>query len=75
MATNRYNVPQKQWRKWSSDARSVFNRVFEFIRNNQWAMLHPKQPKVTKEHWDTTAWNAAWISADAVDDTVPHKVI
>jgi hypothetical protein len=72
---NLYKVPLKKWRKWSPLARTVFNRVYDFTFENQWAMLHPKQPKPSPTHWKTTAWNAAWIAADAVDNTIPDEIV
>ena len=74
-AKNENRVPLKQWRRWSEKAREVFNRVYEFGTNNQWAMLHPKQTPPKPDHWKTTCWNAAWIAADAVDDSIPDEIV
>ena len=73
-ARNRYKVPVKQWRKWSRIARTVFNRVYNFAINNESLLMHPKAPASKPVHWKTTAWNAAWVAADAVDDTLPDYV-
>lgn len=73
--TNENRVPVKQWRKWSSESKIVFNRVYEFCFNNPDLMLHPKQEKPKPLFWKTTAWNAAWIAADAVDDAIPDEVV
>jgi len=75
MVRNSNRVPQKQWRKWSVKARKVFNDVYEFLMKNQWAMLHPKAPTPKPVHWKTTAWNSAWIAADAVDDDLPDEIV
>ncbi|HEV8262702.1 MAG TPA: hypothetical protein VGQ19_18350 [Burkholderiales bacterium] len=64
-AVNRHKVPQRQWRKWTLVARKVFNEVYSTMAQNQWTFLHPHQDKVSKRLWKTTAWNAAWIAADA----------
>lgn len=72
---NQYRVPKKQWMKWSNNAKEVFNRVYDFAYRNQDLMTHPKQPKVRTDHWQTCAWNSAWIAADAVDDCIPMEVI
>lgn len=72
---NANRVPIKQWRKWSPDARAVFNRVYEFVHDNPRLMTHPKMEKVAPAHWKTIAWNSAWIAADAVMDQVPTEVI
>lgn len=74
-ARNTYKVPVKQWRKWSRIARTVFNRVYNFAINNPELILHPQAVKTTKPaHWKTIAWNAAWIAADATDDSLPDYV-
>lgn len=72
---NRNRVPQKQWWKWSVPARQVFNRVYTFMMRNPDMMNHPSQPRMKPFHWKTVAWNAAWIAADAVDDSLPTVVV
>jgi hypothetical protein len=72
---NKYRVPAKQWKRWSKAARAVFNRVYDFAYNNECLMTHPGQDAAKPVHWKTIAWNAAWIAADAVDDTIPTRVI
>jgi hypothetical protein len=75
MARNKNRVPKKQWRRWSPLARRVFNDTYDFVVNNPKLMRHPKQPPVKLEYWETTAWNAAWIAADAVDECIPDEVV
>lgn len=36
---------------------------------------HPKAPKLPVNQWKTVAWNAAWIAADACDDTIPTEIV
>lgn len=62
---NIYRVPDRQWRKWSALGRQVFNEVYSSMVKGQWIFLHPKQEKMSRSHWKTTAWNAAWTAADA----------
>ena len=62
---NVYRVPAKQWRKWSPVARQVFNEVYSSMIKNKEFLLHPKQTAPSRDHWKTTAWNAAWTSARA----------
>ena len=62
---NLYHVPARKWTKWGPVSRQVFNEVFSTMAQNQWTFLHPHQEKVSKRMWKTTAWNAAWIAADA----------
>lgn len=64
---NKYKVPAKQWRRWSKEARTLFNTHFYTLTHNQRLFLHPKQEPVPREFWKTTAWNSAWMAADAVN--------
>lgn len=61
---NRYKVPKTEWAKWSNHARSIFNEMMESMRPSmQFAFLHPDCPPMSKVHWQTTRWNAAWTAA------------
>lgn len=64
--SNNHKVPLKHWRKWTPQARKVFNETYETMLENQGLFLHPKQATVPQAQWKTTAWNAAWTAADAV---------
>lgn len=65
--SNRYKVPAKQWEKWSNTARRVFNGTYFAMRPSmQFAFLHPKAAPISREHWDTVRWNAAWMAAETV---------
>ena len=75
MTRNTNRVPRRQWDRWSGASRRVFNAVYKFMLDNPWVMRHPKQTAVSPAHWKTTAWNAAWIAADAVDDRLPDEVV
>lgn len=75
MTHNVNRVPKKQWMKWSPKAREVFNRVYRFAIANQDLMTHPKQERAAPFHWKTVAWNAAWIAAGAVDNTIPTAIV
>lgn len=66
-ASNKNRVPVKQWKRWSNAARAVFNAVYSRMKADAELFLHPRQKAPTPTHWKTTAWNAAWIAADAVD--------
>lgn len=72
---NRYRVPVTVWRRWSPAARTVFNRTYDFMIDNPGLMNHPKQAPFKHEHWKTLCWNAAWIAADAVDNTIPERIV
>ncbi|HEY6020280.1 MAG TPA: hypothetical protein VIY48_10360 [Candidatus Paceibacterota bacterium] len=58
-------VPKKQWNRWNSQARFVFNETYKFMMKNPDVMNHPKEKQMTPFHWKTVAWNSAWIAADA----------
>lgn len=75
MTRNFNRVPKEQWFEWSIKAREVFNRVYGFVVNNQALMVHPGTRIEKPYHWKTLAWNAAWIAADAVDDTVATEIV
>lgn len=64
---NVHKVPAKQWGKWCSVAHAVFNEVYVTMKQNKELYLHPKQDAPRDEYWQTTAWNAAWSAADAVN--------
>ena len=67
---NKYKVPVKTWRKWSQRARYVFNDLYSSMTNSPFAFRTPALDKVklTARQWKVTAWNAAWMAADAVRD-------
>lgn len=72
---NLNRVPKKQWRKWSKVAKTAFNRTYTFMFYNQKVVTHPKMENINPRQWKTIAWNAAWIAADAVDNTIPTVVV
>lgn len=65
-SANRHRVPKKQWRKWCPLAKWTFNEVYGVMAKNHDLFLHPKDFKTIKAYWTTTAFNAAWTAADAV---------
>lgn len=67
---NRYKVTQRKWRRWSDVARGVFNRTYSTMKENPSLFRHPKDPVRSNSWGRTTAWNAAWIAADNVDETL-----
>lgn len=68
MSDNKYRVPQKQWRKWNANARVAFNDIYSRMAKAPSLFTHPKALKPKSVHWKVTAWNAAWLAADAVRD-------
>jgi hypothetical protein len=67
---NRFKVHKNKWRKWSIIARGTFNKTYEVMKENPGLFRHPKDPVVSKRFTGTNAWNAAWIAADHVDETL-----
>ena len=61
---NQYRVPAGQWRKWNDAERTLFNGLYNTLLDNMPLFLHPKQEPPEPAHWNTTAWNAAWMAAD-----------
>jgi hypothetical protein len=73
---NKHNVPKRQWEAWSNPARKVFNTMYHSLRPSlQFAFIHPDAPPHSKKHWETTRWNVAWESAQAVDGHGPIKQV
>ena len=70
-ALNPNKVPASEWRKWSDLGRHTFNTVFFELYRHRTMFAHPKARSVPMEHWRTTAWNAAWVAADAVREHEP----
>ena len=65
---NVHRVPVYQWRRWSSGSRAVFNAVYSSVEKNQRLVLpFVMAPDIRPGMWKTLAWNAAWLSAKAVD--------
>ena len=63
---NKYKVPKSQWNKWDDVCKHVFNTTYGFSMTNQRLMHHPHQPSLVRKHWQTVAWNHAWIAAGSV---------
>lgn len=62
---NRYRVPKSQWRKWSKEQRRVFNYIHSAMIRSPQFFQHPEAASIPRDHWKTTAWNAAWEAAHA----------
>ncbi len=74
MVQNSYKVPKDQWRKWDDESRDTFNWLYSVMMKQPDLFHHPKAIKQNPRHWKTTAWNSAWLAADAVRDAVkPEK--
>lgn len=61
-------VSKAQWLRWSEHARRVFNSVYWQMSADVSLFLHPGAEVPEPRHWNTTAWNAAWTAAAAVND-------
>ncbi len=73
---NKFKVPKKQWDKWSNQARSVFNKLYDAMRPTmQWVFSHPEMLPLPKEHWGTLRWNAAWEAACIVNGSAPGRLM
>jgi hypothetical protein len=67
MTKNKHKVQKEQWERWSPRGHYVFNSVYEQVLD-QTVFSHPKTRPVTAKQWKTTAWNAAWVAADAASE-------
>jgi hypothetical protein len=68
--SNDYRVNPRKWRKWSIVAQGTFNKTYALMRDNPDLFRHPKDLPISKRFAGTTAWNAAWLAADHVDETL-----
>lgn len=62
---NKHKVPAKQWNKWGSRAKEVFNSYYDSMMNQPDLYNHPKAV-INKTYWKRTCWNCAWIAAAEV---------
>ena len=53
--------------RWSKNAVRVFKAVYNDMLNNQDRYSHPSTVLRAQVHWKTTAWNSAWMAAEAAD--------
>jgi hypothetical protein len=65
MASNRYGVPQKQWRKWTDGGRALFNELYSSMRDQRIYLMLDAGP-ISFKDWKVTRWTAAFIAACAV---------
>jgi hypothetical protein len=63
---NPYAVPARAWRRWSEAGQRAFNEMMGTMLRQD-IVKHPMAATVHPEHWYTTAYNAAFLAADAVD--------
>ena len=68
---NHYRVSKLKWREWSMMGRHVFNEVYDQMVSSPWVFQSPAVAKAPpgKRSWKTTAWNTAWIAADAASES------
>lgn len=67
---NIYKVPKKAWNKWTTVQQLTFNNVYAASIDDQELFIHPKLDPCRHEYWKTTAWNMAWIAANAVQEAL-----
>ena len=67
---NKYKVAKSQWKKWPNLSKAVFNEVYSEMCYNEKFFLHTEASVPPTPHWKVTAWNSAWIAAQAVKDTL-----
>jgi hypothetical protein len=63
---NIHKVSKRQWKRWTVDGRNVFNDLYDTVLNGQSIMKHPNHNVVAPNHWETIAWNSAWLAADFI---------
>lgn len=63
---NRYKVSKRQWARWGSNARNVFNTTYGTMQRSQALFTAPATATLPRVQWKTIAWNAAFIAACSV---------
>ncbi len=55
---------------WDEEQRAHFSKVHRYMVCNPFVFCHPRAAPIPAEHWQTIAWNAAYLSAELlrVDD-------
>lgn len=66
MIKDEFKVGKGQWKRWTPQAQRVFNYLYPLMLENKSLFVHPKADYVQDVLWKTTAWNAAWMAAEAV---------
>lgn len=49
---------------WTEEQRDLFVKVHRFITANQQTFVHPAAPPIESAHFNTIAWNAAFVAAE-----------
>lgn len=74
-AKNTFGVPRKQWQKWNTIGKHVFNKTYELASTSQELFTHPETVKkggIPKEEWETIVWNHSWMAADIASRGLNH---
>ena len=58
----------RQWTKWSPEARAVFLEVYQLHRSQD--LINPMAIRLPPPDWHTIAWNFAWMAADATQQAI-----
>jgi hypothetical protein len=53
--------------EWTAEKKVLFTRMYRHMVNNQDVFKHPGAPRLSDEHWNTVAWNVAWVGAEFSD--------
>jgi hypothetical protein len=65
--SNKYKCPKGFWDKFNDAQKQMFNLIYEQM-GDQDIFMHPKGIKNKREHWSTTRFNTACISAWALEN-------
>lgn len=57
------NTPER----WTDEQLETYTRIFRFMLVSPRCFQHPEATPVPAEHWHTTAHNAAWYAAEALE--------
>lgn len=65
---NTYRVPKKQWNRWSSQAKEMFNVTYRLIKENAEHLYPPGRCNLIPKELSVLAWNVAWLTAENFDN-------
>lgn len=68
MIENKYKVSKKQWKKWDTNQKRMFNNLFWSMIEDDQLYKHPEALAIPNKHWTTTAWNAAFMAAEMMNE-------
>jgi hypothetical protein len=62
---NSYEVPKRQWNKWSDEQRLLFEDMMDWLSDK--SFIDPlNHTSIDVDQWETIRWNCAFLAAASV---------